>query len=87
MHQTWLFDSAVFCASGEAAAAVDVVVVASRRGLDGPRVYSMPQVAFPHGIPEDIKKHEELVHPDQILQRFRPDNDPILIDAMAKKML
>ncbi len=68
----------------------EVVVVSGGGGGGGVirhRVCSMVQVVFPHGIPEDIKEHEEPVHPDQILLRFRPENDLILIDAMAKKMV
>ena len=39
---------------------------------------------FPHGIPEDIKKNEPPIHPDQVPYRFRPNNDLLLIDAGAE---
>lgn len=45
------------------------------------------QAVFPHGIPEDIKQNEQPHHPDQVPYRFRPENDPILIDAMSKSMV
>eukprot|EP00591_Stephanopyxis_turris_P003245 CAMPEP_0195510614 /NCGR_PEP_ID=MMETSP0794_2-20130614/3209_1 /TAXON_ID=515487 /ORGANISM="Stephanopyxis turris, Strain CCMP 815" /LENGTH=152 /DNA_ID=CAMNT_0040638067 /DNA_START=53 /DNA_END=511 /DNA_ORIENTATION=+ len=45
------------------------------------------EAVFPNGIPEDIKQNEQPVHPDQVPYRFRPENDPILIDAMAKSMI
>jgi len=50
-------------------------------------VFHFAQAVFPNGIPEDIKQNEQPVHPDQVPYRFRPENDPILIDAMAKSMV
>jgi hypothetical protein len=41
---------------------------------------------FPHGIPEDIKKNEPPIHPDQVPYRFRPNNDLLLIDASTRSI-
>lgn len=45
------------------------------------------ELAFPHGVPKDLKESIVPVHPDQVPYNWRPTDEPIYIDFKERKMI
>ena len=45
------------------------------------------EAVYPHGIPAEIAEQVIPIHPDGIPYSYRPNNEPLLIDPMSKKIL
>ncbi|KAK8805192.1 hypothetical protein WA538_001643 [Blastocystis sp. DL] len=43
-------------------------------------------VVYPHGVPKEVEESVVPIHPDGTPYNWRPNNDPILVDFLGKKI-
>ena len=48
--------------------------------------YDYLQVVYPHGVPKEVEESVVPIHPDGTPYNWRPNNDPVLVDFLGKKI-
>ena len=44
------------------------------------------QVVYPHGVPKEVEESVVPIHPDGTPYNWRPNDDPILVDFLGKRI-
>ena len=43
-------------------------------------------MVYPHGVPKEVEESVVPIHPDGTPYNWRPNDDPILVDFLGKKV-